>query len=410
MSDHLADQFGMHDGAQSADDTESAAGASSMYDQGGDSTYGMDGGMYDDAQAEDASADDTTGDDTTGDDTTGDDTTSDDTTTDNTSTTDSSDHDATDSTDSTATDSDASQAGSGDNITMTYEGTSYDAGEATYDADGDGQADTAVQDHGYQVEYYVDSDGDGQADELTITDADGNLISHTENVEGTDSWQQTPAPDTTSGEVSSQSTESAEQSSTQDSGSEADAGLDPSGSSGSSSDEAPQADSAGSASEDDLGTETAAPEASSVSGDSGSDSSDSSDSSSSSDVASMPTPPDAPSVDGSSSDTSSGDSSEVTPPGEPGEAEAGDMTVIVDGQPYDIGEPTHDITGDGTPDTVAVEKDGTVEYYVDTDQDGVVDQIVVLDESDGSLINHEVYDAESGTWSNVTEESAQSGG
>lgn len=374
MSDHLADQFGMTDGAPASDTTGSEADASSMYDGGGDSTYGMDGDMYDDAQADTEDAADTT-------------------------TTDSSSDSSTTDTGSDAADA----AGTGDNITMTYEGTSYDAGEATYDSDGDGAADTAVQDHGYQVEYYLDSDGDGQADELTITDAEGNLISHTENVEGTDTWEETPASDT-----------SADDSTAQD---------------------APQADSAGTSSEDDLGTTE--PDTSSVSSDSedsdseDSDSddsassesdssesdsadsegseSDTSESDSSDDVASMPTPPDAPSADGSDSASSSDNESDsqISPPGEAGEAEPGDMTVIVDGQPYDIGEPTHDITGDGTPDTVAVEKDGTVEYYVDTDQDGVVDQIVVLDESDGSLINHEVYDAESGTWSNVTEESAQ---
>ena len=53
-----------------------------------------------------------------------------------------------------------------------------------------------------------------------------------------------------------------------------------------------------------------------------------------------------------------------------------------------------------------MESEGNVEYYVDTDQDGVADQIIVLDENDGTLVNHEVYDPGTGTWANVTSDSA----
>jgi hypothetical protein len=82
-----------------------------------------------------------------------------------------------------------------------------------------------------------------------------------------------------------------------------------------------------------------------------------------------------------------------------------DITVSIDGEDIVVGEPTLDITGDGVADTVVVESEGNVEYYVDTDQDGIADQIIVLDENDGTLVNHEVYDTETGTWTNVTEES-----
>lgn len=86
-------------------------------------------------------------------------------------------------------------------------------------------------------------------------------------------------------------------------------------------------------------------------------------------------------------------------------AQPGDLTVSIDGEDIVVGPPTLDITGDGVADTVVVESEGNVEYYVDTDQDGVADQIIVLDEQDGTLVNHEVYDPSSGTWTNVTADS-----
>lgn len=208
-------------------------------------------------------------------------------------------------------------------INVNYEGTEFYAGETTFDANGDGVADTAVQDHGYQVEYYVDTDGDGNADELTITDADGNLISHEELVPGSDSdWQETPAPDTAAGDVTVG---------------------------------------------DDPGTATAT----------------------------EPAP---------ASTTSATPPGEAVPEGQ--SVPEGDLAVTIDGTTYDVGSASLDITGDGVADTVVVENGGNVEYYVDTDQDGVADQIIVLDEADGSLVNHEVFDPASGTWVDVTAESA----
>lgn len=208
-------------------------------------------------------------------------------------------------------------------INVNYEGTEFYAGETTFDANGDGVADTAVQDHGYQVEYYVDTDGDGNADELTITDADGNLISHEELVPGSDSdWQETPAPDTAAGDV----------------------------------------------------TTSDAP-----------------------DTATATEP-------GPASTTSTAPPGEAVPEGQ--SVPEGDMAVSIDGTTYDVGSASLDITGDGVADTVVVENGGNVEYYVDTDQDGVADQIIVLDEADGSLVNHEVFDPASGAWVDVTAESA----
>lgn len=70
-------------------------------------------------------------------------------------------------------------------VQMVNGDSSYYAGDASLDSDGDGVMDTAVQDNidvngNEQIEYYIDEDGDHQADQLIITDADGNLVSNTE--------------------------------------------------------------------------------------------------------------------------------------------------------------------------------------------------------------------------------------
>lgn len=216
-------------------------------------------------------------------------------------------------------------------VNANFSGTEFYAGEATFDSNGDGVADTAVQDHGYQVEYYVDNDGDGQADELTITDPDGQLISHTQLVDGTSAtWQETAAPDVASGDMSVS---------------------DNVGQSGNVDPSAPVPDSAYSTASAQESTDTSQPD-----------------------------------------------------PGS-GYVPGGDLSLTIDGQTYDVGAPTLDFSGDGVADTVAVEQDGNVEYYVDSDQDGIADQIIVLDEANGALINHEVYDPSTGTWDNVTDES-----
>jgi hypothetical protein len=83
----------------------------------------------------------------------------------------------------------------GSHVQMDIHGIHYDAGRVDVDMNGDGHADTAVihseRDGVAQVEYYTDNDGDGHADELTITDAQGQLISHTELDEHTGRWDET---------------------------------------------------------------------------------------------------------------------------------------------------------------------------------------------------------------------------
>lgn len=130
--------------------------------------------------------------------------------------------------------------------------------------------------------------------------------------------------------------------------------------------------------------------------------------------------PDAPSAEDTYADDASSDgpasadpqagdaSSGASEPDSASTDAGGDLTVSIDGEDIVVGPPTLDITGDGVADTVVVESEGNVEYYVDTDQDGIADQIIVLDENDGTLVNHEVYDPQSGTWTNVTEESSGS--
>lgn len=77
-------------------------------------------------------------------------------------------------------------------IAMNYNGTRYDAGEATVDSNGDGRPDTAVIHSPGQVEYYIDRDGDGKADELTIVSPAGHLISHEELDHKSGRWRETP--------------------------------------------------------------------------------------------------------------------------------------------------------------------------------------------------------------------------
>lgn len=83
----------------------------------------------------------------------------------------------------------------GSHLEMDIYGEHYDTGPAEVDMNGDGHADTAVEhtvrDGVDQVEYYTDNDGDGHADELTITDDQGHLISHTQFDEHTGQWEET---------------------------------------------------------------------------------------------------------------------------------------------------------------------------------------------------------------------------
>lgn len=84
----------------------------------------------------------------------------------------------------------------GSEMEMSIYGVHYDAGTIEVDMNGDGHADTSVlhteRDGVNQVEYYTDNNGDGRADELTITDDQGHLISHTEFDSHSNSWVETP--------------------------------------------------------------------------------------------------------------------------------------------------------------------------------------------------------------------------
>jgi len=84
----------------------------------------------------------------------------------------------------------------GSDMQMNIDGIQYDAGRIDVDLDHDGHADSSVlhtvRDGVEQNEYYTDNNGDGRADELTITDHNGALISHTEFDSHTDQWVETP--------------------------------------------------------------------------------------------------------------------------------------------------------------------------------------------------------------------------
>lgn len=53
-----------------------------------------------------------------------------------------------------------------------------------------------------------------------------------------------------------------------------------------------------------------------------------------------------------------------------------------DGRLADLGEPKYDMNGDGAPDTVVVERDGTMYQYSDTDGDGRADQLLRVHTAD----------------------------
>jgi hypothetical protein len=60
------------------------------------------------------------------------------------------------------------------------------------------------------------------------------------------------------------------------------------------------------------------------------------------------------------------------------------MTVDVGGTSYDVGAPTLDADGNGTPDTAVVQgEDGTTVLVTDVDGDGTGDQMVQIN-PDGS--------------------------
>lgn len=64
---------------------------------------------------------------------------------------------------------------------------------------------------------------------------------------------------------------------------------------------------------------------------------------------------------------------------------AGISYTDASGQSYDLGEPTADFDGDGTPDTVVTTlEDGTVVGYSDVDGDGLTDQVTQIN-PDGSV-------------------------
>ena len=77
-------------------------------------------------------------------------------------------------------------------------------------------------------------------------------------------------------------------------------------------------------------------------------------------------------------------STEAVPDGTGGAANAttpgsGDITFSAEGKDYDLGKPTADMNGDGTPDTVVSHQaDGTVVGYTDTDGDGTADQVTEI--------------------------------
>jgi hypothetical protein len=221
-------------------------------------------------------------------------------------------------------------AATGHDLTVTGDdGSAHSLGAPTVDINQDGSPDTAVvHNTDGSVTAYTDRDGDGRADQITQIGADGKVVIAVHGAGG--EWEvSTTGHLDASGHLVPDSTPNTA------------AGLNPS---------------------DSDGVTTGHP---------------------STGTASHP-----------GTTGAAGTGTEPVPAGAPisGNAPAGDITFTDGGKNYDLGHPTTDINGDGTPDTVVTHlPDGTVVGYSDTDGDGAADQVtrispdghVVIGVSDG---------------------------
>lgn len=85
---------------------------------------------------------------------------------------------------------DSGRRGGGGDITVETPKGEFDAGQAEYDSDGDGKADTAIVTDDDGTTYaFTDADGDGDADQAVVIEADGD-VTVAEN-KGGDEWEVT---------------------------------------------------------------------------------------------------------------------------------------------------------------------------------------------------------------------------
>lgn len=105
-----------------------------------------------------------------------------------TSHSDDSDRDDSDRDDSDDSDRPTGHTGGGEDITVETPKGEFDAGQAEYDSDGDGTADTAIVTDDDGTTYaFTDVDGDGDADQAVVIEADGD-VTVAEN-KGGDEWE-----------------------------------------------------------------------------------------------------------------------------------------------------------------------------------------------------------------------------
>ncbi|SDO78172.1 hypothetical protein SAMN04515671_1977 [Nakamurella panacisegetis] len=243
------------------------------------------------------------------------------------------------STDGTQT---GSSSDAGSDITVTgSDGSAHSIGTPTVDLDHDGSPDTAVvHNSDGSVTGYTDRDGDGHADQITQIGADGKVVIAVADNNG--GWTIT-----TTGHLD------ASGNLVPDGTPNPDASLDPADTAGVTSGHTTTSGTATGASDHTTSGQTT----SEPTGDGR--------------TVAEPVPNSAP-ISGNEPD--------------------GDITFSEDGKDYDLGHPTTDLDGDGTPDTVVTHlADGTVVGYTDTDGDGTADQItqisaggqVVIGVSDG---------------------------
>ena len=216
-------------------------------------------------------------------------------------------------------------SGAAGDITIEADGQTYDAGAPTADFTGDGANDTAiVQGEDGTVNAFTDSDGDGQADTITQVDAEGHVTVAVSD--GNGGW-----------EVAATGHIDANGNVVEDSGSN----TDPSNTT---------------TTQQHTGTDV-------------SNHQDTTQQHTGTDVSNHQ---DTTQQQGSQQQSSTGAQD--------------DITLTANGHSTDLGAPTADLTGDGTPDTVVSQQsDGTMVGYTDSDGDGQADTVTQI-APDGSVV------------------------
>ncbi len=286
----------------------------------------------------------------------------------------------------------------GEDITVTSQGHTQDLGAASYDSDHDGVADSVIVGDGDHVLVFTDSDHDGHADSVTEYDSSGHVVhgdgSDPSGTTGTSGTTDHDGGSTTGSDTGSDGAPAATITVTADDGSHVGVGaptvdLNQDGHPDTALVKHADGSVTGYTDRDGDGQADQITQISSDgsviitvhdgSGDWHVAATGHVDSSGKLVEDASPT---TTSTDSVPNTVHAGDATAETDPGGAANATthpAGDITFTADGKDYDLGKPTADMNGDGTPDTVVSHQaDGTVVGYTDTDGDGTADQVTEI--------------------------------